>query len=246
MEVRTKLVLSLVLGLLVTGSGIYLAYSTLSQQSGADQEVDATVLESGVQVTGRYDDEYRVSVEYRYNFDGRTYTSTNVYPGLSGRTFDERSEVEAVIADYPEGATVTAYVDSGNPGESYLIPVDEGSTLLWSGLVVALGVVVTTLFGGSYLYRYLRPGPGDVSPNRAELREQFLAAFREIDDYPVEHYRDVRLSSLDPSREFCSNDFDISVRTLDVVLDSPPETPCENAEELTEYVLGEMDERGYF
>lgn len=246
MDARVKLLLSVGLGFLLIGAGVYLAYSTYTHQSNADAAVTATVLESDVAAAGQPNDVYRLSVRYAYRYGGTRYTSTNVYPGASDRQFDDEESAREVATTYGEGNTVTAYVNPERPDESYLIEADTGGTVLGSVVLIVLGLFVTVVFGGSYLYRSLRPGPDAVNPDRHELRGQFEETFRGIDEYPVEDYHDIRLSSVDPSTTFESNGFEIAVRNLDSVIESDPDPPCENAAELSEYLLSEMDKQGYF
>lgn len=246
MDAKVKLFLSVGVGLLLIGAGVYLAYSTYSHQSNADTAVTATVLESGVEAAGHPDYVYRLSVRYAYRYGGDRYTSTNVYPGASDKQFDDEESAREVAETYAEGDTVTAYVNPERPGESYLIEADTGGTVLGSVVLVLLGLLVTVVFGGSYLYRSLRPNPDEVNPDRHELRSQFEETFRGIDEYPVEDYHDIRLSSIDPSTTFESNGFEITIRDLDSVMASDPDPPCGSAEELAEYLLEEMDKQGYF
>jgi len=246
MDATVKLVLSVGFGLLLFGSGVYLAYSTYTHQTQADTAVDAVVLESDVKAVDRYDDNYRLSVRYAYSYEGIRYTSTNIYPGASEKKFDDEDAAREVARTYAAGNNVTAYVNPERPDESYLIEADTGGTVLGSVVLVVLGLVVTVLFGGSYLYRSLRPGPDAVSPDRHELRRQFEHTLGRIDNYPVGDYQDVRLSSIDPSTTFESNDFEMTVRDLRTIMESDPDPPCETPEELVEYLIDEMDEQGYF
>lgn len=216
MDARIKLFLSVGLGLLLLGSGIYLTYSTYTQQSQADTEVTATVLESDVEAAGHPDYVYRLSVRYAYTYGGTRYASTNVYPGASDKQFDDEESAREVAEPYGEGNTVTAYVDPERPEESYLIEADTGGTVLGSVALVVLGLIVTVLFGGSYLYRTLRPDPEAVNPDRHELRGQFEETLGGIDDYLIEDYGDIRNSSIDLSTTFESNDFEMTVTSLSV------------------------------
>jgi hypothetical protein len=246
MDTRVKLTLSIGLGLLVLGSGVYLAYSTFTQQSGADTEVEATVLASEVEPVGRFDDDYRLSIRYTYSYDGTRYNSTNIYPGASDRQFDDEGPARETAERFAVGTNVTAYVNPDDPPESHLIEADTGGTVLGSVVLVVLGLLVLFLFGGSSLYEYLRPEPDEVSPNRHELRTQFEEAFERIDDYPIEDAHDLRFGSIDPSTKFESNDFEMTVRDVDSIVVSDPDPPCENAQQLADYLIEEMDKQGYF
>lgn len=135
-----------VLLLVVAGGFLYVS----EQQVTADaQEVDATVLSSEV-VNGEPDarepdardtDNYRPSVECRYSVDGETYTSSSPCPGAGSAcapTGEDRSDVEAFVERYPEGETVTAYVQAGYPSSAFL---ESDGAAHWYLVLSGIGVV---------------------------------------------------------------------------------------------------------
>lgn len=249
MDSRVTLGLAVCLTVLLLGSGGYLAYSTFTQQTQANTAVEATVLSSEFDPEGRYDDDFYVFIEYRYSYEGETYTSDNIYPGASSRVIDDEQRAREIIQQYPAGETVTAYVNGDDPTESYLIEADTGGTVLGTAVLLGLGVIAllaTLVYGAGIVFDLFQPGPGEVTLSRAEVRHQLLAVFEDIDEYPVDSTRAIRQSSLDRSRTIDLHEFEVTVGTLDSLLDSDLDTPCETPEELTDVFLAEMEAQGYF
>lgn len=141
-------VVPVIVGLLVVAGGGYLFYSGMQTTANAEA-VDATVVSSGVvdnSNTGGDDaKDYTVRVEYRYTYDGETYTSENLCPGAGtgcAPASDFRTDVQEFVDDHAEGDTVTAYVQPSNPSNAYL--VDSGPPLVYLG-VAAVGLLVLGL-----------------------------------------------------------------------------------------------------
>jgi hypothetical protein len=249
MDSRVTLGLGVCLTVLLLGSGTYLAYSTFTQQTQANTAVEATVLSSEFESEGRYDDDYYVFIEYQYSHGGETYTGSNIYPGGSSRVIDDEERAREIIQQYPAGETVTAYVNGDDPAESYLIEADTGGTVLGTAVLLGLGVIAllgTLVYGAGVVFDLFGPGPEEVALSRAEVRHQLLAAFEDIDEYPIDSTRAIRQSSLDRSRTIDFHEFEVTVGTLDSLLDSDLDTPCKTPEELTEAFLVEMEAQGYF
>jgi len=83
---------------------------------------------------GQYESEDReVSfvprIQYRYTYQGEEYESDSIYP-ISRPEFDTRSEAENFTGEYPEGETVTVYVNGQDPSESFLVRTESGGPLL--------------------------------------------------------------------------------------------------------------------
>ena len=113
--------LMLVLGLAVAGYGGY----DYLQQSGAISNavaVEATVTGTDVESVAqrRGGPEYRPEVTFDYRYEGRSYASSNLYPATFTVNYDTKSAARSVVAEYEEGATVTAYVDPDAPGRAFL------------------------------------------------------------------------------------------------------------------------------
>lgn len=135
---------------LVVGGG-YLYYSGMEATANAE-EVDATVVSSELVDTRRSGapastKDFTARVEYRYTYDGQTYTSEALCPGDGTEcapSSDFRTDIRDFLEDYPEGETVTAYVQPSNPSESYLIPGEP--SLMYLG-VAGIGALLTVLGG---------------------------------------------------------------------------------------------------
>ncbi len=83
---------------------------------------------------GRYEQrerevEFVPQVRYRYTYGGQEYESDSVYP-ISRPDFDSRAAAENFTGQYPEGETVTVYVNEKDPGESFLVRQESGGALL--------------------------------------------------------------------------------------------------------------------
>lgn len=147
--------------LVLIGGGAYL-YVSNQQATENAEAVDATVVSSevydadpGDAPNDRENDEYRASVEYRYTYAGGTYTSENLCPGAGSGcapTGNTPDEAEQFVSNYPEGETVTAYVQPDDPSQAYLVD-SGGSPLLYLGMVGA-GLVV----GGLLIRKHLLGG----------------------------------------------------------------------------------------
>ena len=153
-------VILLAMGLVVTGIGIH-EYQTQTEALDNAVEVDATIVTSEVQLhqdefdrTDRSSDyrtttdtpEYRLVIEFEYEFEGEQYRSSNVNVAGSIERFDSRSEAQETQAEYPEGSQTTAYVNPDEPGEAFL---EDGLPLV-TYLVPGLGGFL--LFGSVVLW----------------------------------------------------------------------------------------------
>jgi len=144
------LLVVLALGLVGYGAADYVGQTDAVQDA---VEVDATVLEAGVETTstpGNGDVEFRPTVRYRYSYDGTAYTGTRLFPGSVPPTYDTESAARDVLAGYDPDATVTAYVDPAAPGEAFLEDRTSTTPLLLAGV----GAVLALLGGASALRNY--------------------------------------------------------------------------------------------
>lgn len=156
----TNTLLALVICLGFAGVGGYLFVS--QQGAAADAvEVEATVVASEVvheevrddDRVGR-EDRYSVRIEYRYTYEGETYTSTNRCAGAASGCTPSGStptDAEAFVEDHPAGSSVTAYVQPDEPSQAYLF--ESGASTVWSLVMVGGGllgaaVVLRDLLGG--------------------------------------------------------------------------------------------------
>jgi hypothetical protein len=145
--------LALLLGLAVTGYGVY----DYQQQQGALEDavaVDATVVETGVEARSGSSNpgaEYRPTVTFEYRYDGENYTSHSVFPAETTPNYDTRSAAASVLDGYEAGGTATAYVDPRVPREGFLIDRQSRGPVI----AIAIGGVVALLGVGS-LFRGFR------------------------------------------------------------------------------------------
>ncbi|WP_424016188.1 DUF3592 domain-containing protein (plasmid) [Halorientalis pallida] len=94
--------------------------SSTAEISGA-QEIEVTVIETGVTEQGTGTNSgYIPQVRYKYEINGETYESENVYPGIGDRKFASRDEAKAVASSYDNGTTARGYVDPENPEQAFL------------------------------------------------------------------------------------------------------------------------------
>lgn len=141
----------LVIGVVLIAGGAFL-YVSNQEATENSVAVDAVVLSSevyddepGDPPGDRENDDYRASIEYRYTYDGETYTSSNLCPGAGqgcAPSGDTPDEAEEFVAQYPDDETVTAYVQPDDPSRAYL--VEGGSPMLYVGLA-GVGVLVIVL-----------------------------------------------------------------------------------------------------
>jgi hypothetical protein len=136
------------LGILLSGVAIA-AFSGFvwfdqRQEVSTFESTDATVLSSEVDTSG---DTTNIDITYEYTVDGETYRSSNIYPGV----FDLNSNAESIVADNPEGATVTAYYDPENPSNAFLVKTKNTLLLL---LLTVFGVLLTVVGVGQLRARF--------------------------------------------------------------------------------------------
>jgi hypothetical protein len=100
--------LALVLGLAIAGYGAY-DYQQHQQALADADEVNATVVATGVEaISGSSNpgSEYRPTVTFEYRYDGRNYTSGNVFPSATTPNYDTRSAAADVLSGYRAGDSV--------------------------------------------------------------------------------------------------------------------------------------------
>lgn len=111
------------------------------------ETVDGVVTNTGVKEirnSGSHGPKYRYqpTVRFRYEYDGQTYESDRRYYNmLFGRTSESRAESTA--AEFPEGSSVSVYVDPEDPEHGFLEVGDTRQTgvsliLLFIGATTAL------------------------------------------------------------------------------------------------------------
>ena len=146
--------LLLVIGLAATGYGAY-DYVQQSEAVTNAVESDATITEMGVEADSSgssTDAEYKPTVQFTYEYEGTSYTSTNVFPTDISPSYDTRSEAKSVLEGYETGDTVTAYVNPAEPGNAFLKNQTSNAPLLFVGI----GLFFTVFGGVSAVKRYRR------------------------------------------------------------------------------------------
>ena len=139
--------LALVLGLAIAGYGAY-DYQQQQQALADADEVNATVVATGVEaISGSSNpgSEYRPTVTFEYRYDGRNFTSENVFPSATTPNYDTRSAAADVLSGYRAGEPATAFVDPAAPGSAFLIHRESGGPVL----AVAIGGLLGLLGVGS-------------------------------------------------------------------------------------------------
>jgi hypothetical protein len=144
---------TILFGAVFAGVGGFL-YLESSEAADTYEPTNATVLSSHVEeTTDDVEDTptYRPAVTYEYTVDGETYRSSNVLPGPGLTSRSDRGWARGIVADHPEGATVTAYYDSEGPSNAFLVRDDQqflplvfagtGVVIVLFGVVTLIGVV---------------------------------------------------------------------------------------------------------
>ena len=126
------------------GGGVLLWYGGrlavgLFRRSRQTRTVDADIVE--VSATETATDHYEPTVRYRYEFDGRTYESTQVREGQDPPSGSQRV-VDSFLDSYEEGDTVTATLLSSTPEQAVLEP----STDSWPYVVAGVSSLLGTVF----------------------------------------------------------------------------------------------------
>ena len=145
-------VILLIVGLLATGFGAY-DYVQQSDAVANSVEVDAEITEIGVESVSSGSSSgasYKPTVQFTYEFEGTSYTGTNVFPAEISSNYDTESAARAVLEDYEAGDTVTAYVVSNDPSKAFLKNKTSNTPLLFVGI----GLLFVLLGGASSVKHY--------------------------------------------------------------------------------------------
>lgn len=158
LHLSRKSVSLLVLAVVLLGAGGY-SYAQQGQAVDTAVTVQATVDTARVAQSdsGRGVD-YEPEIEYTYQYRGETYTSEQVFPGPTIRTYSDRSKAQSVVRSYEPGTTVRAYVRPSAPGDAYLIR----ERTPWP--------VRASAIGGVLLCIVVLAGLGPKRPGQHELR----------------------------------------------------------------------------
>jgi len=148
----------LVLAVALAGFG---GYSYVQQGQAVDDAVtvEATVDSAQVErIDSRRSIDYEPEIEYRYQYRGETYTSEQVFPGPTVRTYSDRSKAQSIVRSYEPGTTVRAYVRPSAPADAFLIR----ERTPWPTRALVIGAVLLCIV--------VLAGLGEKRPGRYELR----------------------------------------------------------------------------
>ena len=160
LHLSRKSVYLLVLAVALVGAG---GYGYVQQGQAVDDAVtvQATVDSARVErIDSRRSIDYEPEIEYTYEYQGETYTSEQVFPGPTIRTYSDRSSAESVVRSYEPGTTVRAYVRPSAPSDAFLIR----ERTPWPTRAVAIGNVLLGIV--------VLAGLGEKRPGRHELRPE--------------------------------------------------------------------------
>jgi hypothetical protein len=104
--------------------------------------------------------DYEPEIEYTYEYQGETYTSEQVFPGPTIRTYSDRSNAQSIVRSYEPGTTVRAYVRPSEPSNAFLIR----ERTPWPARAVAIGGVLLCIV--------VLAGLGSKHPGQYELRPE--------------------------------------------------------------------------
>lgn len=153
---RSALLLLLAVGLIGFGSYDYVQQSQAITNAVA---VEATVTAASVdRIDDRRGIDYAPDIEYRYQYQGETYTNAHVFPSTGTRTYSDRSKAQSIVDSYAPGSTVRAYITPSDPSDAFLIR----ERTPWPLRAVTIGSVLLVIAVWS--------GLGAQTPGRQELR----------------------------------------------------------------------------
>ena len=160
LHLSRKSVYLLVLAVALIGAGGY-SYAQQGQAVDDAVTVQATVDSARVErIETRRGVDYEPEIEYTYEYQGETYTSEQVFPGPTIRTYSNRSNAQAVVRSYEPGTTVRAYVRPSEPSNAFLIR----ERTPWPARAVAIGGVLLCIV--------VLAGLGSKHPGQYELRPE--------------------------------------------------------------------------
>jgi hypothetical protein len=115
------------------------------------KETPATIVSSSV-VEGKDDDPFSVAVKFRYEWEGRSYTSERFH--ASSKSYPKYAEASEKIADLPQGTATHCYVDPKDPGGAVLRR--EGLAL---GFFLLLPLIFVAVGGGGIIAAWFSRSP---------------------------------------------------------------------------------------
>lgn len=136
------------------------------------KEVPATILSSAVKEENKGDEPFTVAVSFRYQWEGRSYTSERYQ--TSPYSEDNYTEAYAKIAELPAGTLTYCYVDPKDPGQAVLRRKSLGMALM-----LLLPLVFVAVGGGGIVATWKkfpsRPRPESSENERGKRWVTLLA-----------------------------------------------------------------------
>jgi hypothetical protein len=138
------------------------------------KEVPATILSSAVKEEKKRDEPFTVAVSFRYQWEGRSYTSDRYQ--TSPYSKDDYSKVQGVIAGLPTGTVTVCYVDPQDPSQAVLRRKSLGMAFL---LLLPLVFVAVGAGGivGTWIQFSSRPRPQSAENEGGNRWIVLLAGF---------------------------------------------------------------------
>lgn len=138
----------MVIGLVMAGYG-FTQYQGQSESINNAVNITATVTDTDVRIDSsrRGGIDYQAEITFNYSYEGNNYSSDFIYPLDDDREFNQESEAENFIGNYPVGERVEASVNPEKPGEAFLMAERSDQPLLFmiiGGLMVVMGGYKTT------------------------------------------------------------------------------------------------------
>ncbi|MCA9276418.1 MAG: DUF3592 domain-containing protein [Phycisphaerales bacterium] len=115
----------------------------LQWMSAGFQPVDATVVSSSIQQSGRRGQRFSVHVDYAYEFRGDQYRSSRVDYAMNSKhsRYETREEAQRVVARrFGVGEVVEAYVDPNSPSRSVLDNTPPSFRKIILAYVIVIGI----------------------------------------------------------------------------------------------------------
>lgn len=139
--------LPLLIGTALTGVGLLLHARVRQREAGHHPERQWTATPAEI-VESRLEggeDPYQPHICYRYQAGGGPRIGKRIAP-LNGWGHDEDTRAEHVVARWPVGAQVTAYVNPNDPDQAVLVrdpaPGELSQNIVGSVVMIAVGVLL--------------------------------------------------------------------------------------------------------
>lgn len=146
-ESTFQLLIAVLVGVGFAVGGGYLWFSQ-TEDIDHYEPVDATVVSSEVGYPSGQGGGQTAQITYEYTVDGRTYESSNVFPGPGEAPADDP---QGLVEDHPEGSTVTAYYDPANPSRAFLV---QKRNVFFPVAMIGVGLLTLFVSGRAIVDRF--------------------------------------------------------------------------------------------